>query len=199
MSVIVAVVATKGGACKTTTAVSLTVALEEGIVGPVRLLDTDPQGTAGKWLPWRSHSLRPTSANEVRQATAGEGVTIVDTQPAATDSAVAVMEAADLLVAPTRLGVGDLDAFNQLCRMVTPDLVVPCAFKARTTSHTQALKLLRERFGDRVSAPVPDSVIVDTAQNNQGGISTRHPVARAYADAADSLTHLLKGVNTHHG
>ena len=199
MSIIVAVIATKGGACKTTTAVSLTVAIEEGIVGPVRLLDTDPQGTAAKWLPWRSHSLRPTSANEVRQATAGEGVTIVDTQPAATDSAVAVMEAADLLVAPTRLGVGDLDAFNQLCRMVTPDLVVPCAFKARTTSHTQALELLRERFGDRVTAPVPDSVIVDTAQNNQGGISTRHPVARAYADAADSLTHLLKGVNTHHG
>ena len=54
MSIIVAVVATKGGACKTTTAVSLTVALEEGIVGPVRLLDTDPQGTAAKWLPWRS-------------------------------------------------------------------------------------------------------------------------------------------------
>lgn len=197
MSTIVAVVATKGGACKTTTAVGLTIALDQSIVGPVSLIDTDPQATASAWLPWRSKSLRPITADEVRQAAAGEGVTIIDTQPAATPSAVAVMEAADLIVAPTRLGPGDLKALNQLCRMVEPNLVVPVAMKVRTTSHVQGLALLKERFGDRLTVPVPDSVVVETAQETERPIPRWHPVGQAYADIADSLTHLLKGVKVH--
>lgn len=195
MSIIVAVVATKGGACKTTTAVGLATSLDESIVGPVGLIDTDPQATASSWLRMRSKSLRPTRADEVRQAAAGEGVTIIDTQPAATPSAVAVMEAADLIVAPTRLGPGDLKALNQLCRMVEPDLVVPVAMKTRSTSHAQGLELLKERFGDRVTVPVPDSVVVETAQETERAIPRWHLVGQAYAEIADSLTHLLKGVN----
>ena len=197
MSLVVAVVATKGGAGKTTTSVALATALDQSIVGPVRLLDTDPQATASSWLPWRSKCLRPTSASEVREASAGEGVVIVDTQPAATESAVAVMEAADLIVTPTRLGPGDLRALNQLCRMVEPDLVVPFARKARSKSHEQALRILGERFQERLTTPVPDSVAVEAAQEAEKPIPARHPVGQAYAAIADSLAHLLKGVNTH--
>lgn len=197
MSIIVAIVATKGGAGKTTTAVALTVALDQATVGPVGLIDTDPQATASAWLPWRSKSLRPTTADEVRAAAVGEGVTIVDTQPAATPSCVAVIEAADLLVAPTRLGPGDLSALNQLCRMIDPDLVVPIAVLGRTKSHTQALEILRERFGGRLSSPVPQSIVVETAQEGEQPISSRHAVGLAYADVAHHLTHLLMGVSTH--
>ncbi len=197
MSIIVAVVATKGGAGKTTTAVALTVALDQALVGPVGLIDTDPQATASAWLPWRSKSLRPTTAAEVRDAAVGEGVVIVDTQPAATASCVAVIEAADLLIAPTRLGPGDLAALNQLCRMIEPDLVVPVAVLGRTRSHTQALEILHERFGDRLAPAVPHSIVVETAQEGEQPIPSRHAVGLAYAEVADTLTHLLKGVGTH--
>ena len=197
MSFLVAVVATKGGAGKTTTAVALTIALDQATVGPVNLIDTDPQATASAWLPWRSKSLRPTTAAEVRAAAAGEGVTIIDTQPAATPSCVAVIEAADLLVAPTRLGPGDLAALNQLCRMIEPDLVVPVAVLGRTRSHAQALEILAERFGDRLTVPVPHSIVVETAQEGERPLPSQHAVAVAYSEVAGTLTHLLRGVSAH--
>lgn len=62
MGIIVAIVATKGGAGKSTTAVALATSLDESIVGPVDLIDTDSQATASSWLPWRSRSLRPLTA-----------------------------------------------------------------------------------------------------------------------------------------
>lgn len=75
MGIIVAIVATKGGAGKSTTAVALATSLDESIVGPVDLIDTDPQATASSWLPWRSKSLRPLTADDVRAAVQEGGVT----------------------------------------------------------------------------------------------------------------------------
>lgn len=108
----------KGGAGKTTLAAHLAVAAEQQGLGPVVLIDTDPQGSLSAW--WNSReggnpALATSSLAELQgklQALAAAGVSLVviDTPPAITAAITDVAKLADLVLIPTRPSPHDLRA-----------------------------------------------------------------------------------------
>lgn len=181
---IVTVAATKGGVGKTTTAVEFAHELREmgRVVG---LLDLDPQGTARRWLPDLAvPAPNPCVLREhVEQVAEAFEVLVIDTPPGASATALAAYEAADVLVAVTRPGPGDLDALAQLARVVEPDVVLVAQFDRRRTLHAQALELVQQRFANRVPMPVPSAASVERAQAAGEPLPVLSPPAIAYRDA----------------
>ncbi|MBS0472890.1 MAG: ParA family protein [Proteobacteria bacterium] len=108
----------KGGSGKTTLSGHLAVEAEMAGVGPVALIDTDPQGSLSHWWNARQ-SATPHFAKvgllELGQAlnqlrTAGIRLAVIDTPPAITASIAQVVAHADLVIIPTRPSPHDLRA-----------------------------------------------------------------------------------------
>lgn len=187
---IVAIVGTKGGSGKSTTAVCL--AYEAfGRGRDVLLLDLDPQATAAEWAPELSkHVPDLRSADAVTAAGAGHDLVLIDTPPGAAPQAVAALKAADTVVAVTGLGPGDMRGLQHLLRMVDPDLIVPTRRDARRAIHAHALAALRSRWPESLTDPVPMAAVVERAQANQTALPLLAPAAVAYRTIYDRLTKL---------
>lgn len=106
MALKIAVVNTKGGVGKTTTAVYLAaVACKEGM--SVELLDADPQGSASSWaeIAAEGGSPLPFSVSPANKVTLGRpsslDLTVIDTPPGAADIIQSAIDAADVVVVPT--------------------------------------------------------------------------------------------------
>ncbi len=108
----------KGGSGKTTLSGHLAVEADNAGIGPVALIDTDPQGSLSHWWNAR-HSSTPYFAKVgllelgdaltgLRQA--GVKLAVIDTPPAITSSISQVVAHADLVVVPTRPSPHDLRA-----------------------------------------------------------------------------------------
>ncbi len=108
----------KGGSGKTTLSGHLAVEAEQAGLGPVSLIDTDPQGSLAQWWNARD-AVTPHFANvqlaelgdaldHMRQA--GIKLAVIDTPPAVTESISRVVAHADLVVVPTRPSPHDLRA-----------------------------------------------------------------------------------------
>jgi chromosome partitioning protein len=134
----------KGGAGKTTLCGHL--AVEAEMRGnQTALLDTDPQGGLASWWNVRAAEsprfFRPaggalrTTLDELRAA--GYAYTIIDTPPAITDSIIASIAEADLVVVPTKPSPHDLRAVG-----ATVDLVA-AAGKPMVFVLTQAIQRAR--------------------------------------------------------
>ncbi|MGH3233466.1 MAG: ParA family protein [Streptosporangiaceae bacterium] len=184
---IVAVAGTKGGSGKTTTAVCLAQeAAGRGV--DVLLLDLDPQGTATEWVPELSkHVPAVRNAQEVAALGADRELVLIDTPPGAAAQALAALEAADVVVAVTGLGPGDMRGLQHLLRMVEPDLIVPVRRDARRTIHAHALEALRSRWPERITDPVPMSAAIERAQADQASLPLLAPAAIAYRGIYESL------------
>jgi chromosome partitioning protein len=123
---IVALVSQKGGVGKTTLAGHLAVEAEKTGAGPVALLDTDPQGSLAAWWNTRTKETPLFAQAEIASlrtqlsalADAGIKLVMIDTPPAITENIRAVVQAADLVVIPTRPSPHDLRAVG-----ATVDLV----------------------------------------------------------------------------
>jgi chromosome partitioning protein len=184
---IVAIAGTKGGVAKTSTAVCI--ALEASARGrEVLILDLDPQGTAREWAPeLTKHVPQVRSAAEITALATGHDLVILDTPPGAPPQAVAALEAADVVVAVTGLGPGDMRGLQHLLRMVDPDLIVPTRRDARRAIHGHGLAALRSRFPDLVTEPVPMSAAVERAQADQSDLPWLSPAAIAYRSVYERL------------
>jgi chromosome partitioning protein len=108
----------KGGSGKTTLSGHLAVEADSAGVGPVALIDTDPQGSLSHWWNARE-SASPHFAKvgllELGQALAqlkasGIRLAVIDTPPAITASISQVVAHADLVIVPTRPSPHDLRA-----------------------------------------------------------------------------------------
>jgi len=102
----IAVVNTKGGVGKTTTAIYLaTVASAQG--KSTELLDADPQGSATSWAEIATEGGVPlpfqvSPANKITLSRASSSdLTVIDTPPGAADIIQAAIDAADVVVVPT--------------------------------------------------------------------------------------------------
>ena len=108
----------KGGSGKTTLSGHLAVEAQSAGVGPVALIDTDPQGSLSQW--WNARSApEPLFAKvgtlELGEALhdlrdAGISLAVIDTPPAITQSIAHVISYADLVILPTRPSPHDLRA-----------------------------------------------------------------------------------------
>jgi chromosome partitioning protein len=110
----VAVIAQKGGVGKTTLALHL--AVEAAKVGPVTIIDMDPQSSAAQWADNREArqpvvvSCPPTRLAITLQAARRNGtrVAFIDTAPAVESPALAAVRAADFCLIVSRPGILDL-------------------------------------------------------------------------------------------
>ncbi|HEY8948552.1 MAG TPA: ParA family protein [Rhizomicrobium sp.] len=108
----------KGGSGKTTLSGHLAVEADKAGIGPVALIDTDPQGSLAQW--WNAREA-PTphfaqvGVLELDEALAhlekaGMKLVVIDTPPAITGSISHVVAHADLVLVPTRPSPHDLRA-----------------------------------------------------------------------------------------
>ena len=108
----------KGGTGKTTLSGHLAVEAQNAGVGPVALIDTDPQGSLSHWWNARTASeplfvkVGPFELGNALEHLARSGVklAVIDTPPAITESISNVIGHADLVVLPTRPSPHDLRA-----------------------------------------------------------------------------------------
>jgi chromosome partitioning protein len=108
----------KGGSGKTTLSGHLAVEADRAGVGPVALIDTDPQGSLSLWWNAReaaSPQFAKVGLLELGDALAhleksGVRLAVIDTPPAITASISQVVAHADLVVVPTRPSPHDLRA-----------------------------------------------------------------------------------------
>lgn len=111
----------KGGAGKTTIAAHLAVAADQAKVGPVVLIDTDPQGSLSDW--WNSReaqtpalataTLDELPAKLIALKAAGVALAVIDTPPAITEAIRDVVQQADFVLIPTRPSPHDMRAVGQ--------------------------------------------------------------------------------------
>lgn len=115
---VVVLASQKGGSGKTTLSGHLAVEAEQAGVGPVALIDCDPQGSLSEW--WNSRSaptphfvkvgLLELSDALAQLNQAGFRLAVIDTPPAITSSISRVVAHADLVIVPTRPSPHDLRA-----------------------------------------------------------------------------------------
>lgn len=158
---VIAIVHTKGGVGKTTSAIYLAAAASHAGIS-VTVLDADPQGSAVDWaeaakeagaplpFPVQSANARSLRANPESQ------LTIIDTPPGTAGAIDSAIEAADLVIVPT--GVSPLDV-----RRVWPTLDVtahrPTAIlltsvDLRTTLATEVRELLETEDVPVIRTPI---------------------------------------------
>ncbi len=175
---IICVVQQKGGAGKTTLVSNLAVAyLAEGKT--VGLLDTDPQGSLGKWLDIREESLGVNEKLQFATATAygisralrGIGdeadVILVDTPPKADSDIRQVLRESDLVLIPVSASQADVWATHD---------ILDLADRAGKPTH---IMLNRTRSGTRVGEDVAKSVAGLEAKPLQATLANRVIYAEA--------------------
>lgn len=136
----------KGGAGKTTIAAHVAVAAELGGVGPVVLIDTDPQGSLSAWWNSRSAdapalaaaSLAELPAKLTALAAAGVTLAVIDTPPAVAPAIREVVRLADLVLIPTRPSPHDLRAVGSTVD-IARDAGKPFAFVVTQAKPTARL------------------------------------------------------------
>ena len=114
---VIGIASRKGGSGKTTLSAHLAVAAEAADVGPVAVMDADPQGgLAGWWNARKAETPRWIDPAHGLQAAvkaaeaAGYGVLLIDTPPSRSETITEVMALVDLVVIPVRPSPNDLRA-----------------------------------------------------------------------------------------
>ena len=177
---VLALLARKGGAGKTTLAVHLAVAAVQA-GRRVLLVDADPQGSAADW--WRTRSadapeLVQCEAEQVADVAAaarrdGVDLVVVDTRPSVQADTVALARLADLVLIPTRPAILDLRAIGATAEVVR-------SVKAR------ALVVL-----NAVPAGRGDAEAALTAEARQALNAYKVPVCLVALGARAALSHAL--------
>lgn len=122
---IIAVIAEKGGAGKTTLSLDLAVtAVQKG--HKVAILDVDPQATASKWtdrrteqLPWvvPTHAVRLSSAIDQAKRQ-GVDFIMIDTPPHSSTDAAEAARRADIVVSPVEPHLFGLETISKLADLL---------------------------------------------------------------------------------
>ena len=191
----------KGGSGKTTLAAHIAVAAEQAKVGPVVLLDTDPQGSLAAWWNSReaeapalaSSTLAELPAKLQALAAAGFALAVIDTPPAIAEAIRDVVRLADLVLIPARPSPHDLRAVGS-----TVDLAQeagrPFAFavtqaKATARLTVQAVAALSQH------GPVAPAIVHDRVDYAASMVDGRTVLESAPASkSADEVRELLSFV-----
>lgn len=168
MRTVIAVTNVKGGVGKTTSAVYLAAAAVRSGRGPVVVVDADPQASSAEWLeesPVAGVRVieAPTARLVERAMDAGrERLAIVDCPPGDEKTVRAVLERADAVVIPTRVGGPEPSRVRATLEMLAPGArrgIVVCAARSGTRDLDDTVASWRES-GELVWGVVPERVAI---------------------------------------
>src|ERR1044072_9162025 len=131
---VLAMASQKGGSGKTTLSGHLAVQAQRSGMGPVVLIDIDPQGSLAEWWNDREDELPAFAQTTVARLSAaletlraqGFKLAVIDTPPAITMAIQSVIGVAELIVVPTRPSPHDLRAVGatvDLCERAGKPLI----------------------------------------------------------------------------
>jgi chromosome partitioning protein len=123
---VVVIASQKGGVGKTTLTGHLGVMADSMGLGPVALIDTDPQGSLADWWNAREADTPLFSSVEAnnlsehlkRMKEHGFKLVFIDTPPSVTDAIKTVVGVADLVLIPTRPSPHDLRAVGKTIEII---------------------------------------------------------------------------------
>jgi chromosome partitioning protein len=147
---------TKGGAGKTTISAHLAVEAERQGMGPVAIIDTDPQASLARWWNARRAETPTFAQTTIKSLTiqlqtlqeAGYRLVVIDTPGADVSHTRSILREADLVLVPSRPSPLDLGTLNATVEMVEaerkPLMFVLNAVTARTRISAQAVMALSQ-------------------------------------------------------
>lgn len=185
-----AVVNSKGGVGKTTTAVALAEVLAEN--GPAALVDLDRQGSATTWHHLAAEAGTPMEAELVHDlhpmpATAR----VIDTPPGDPDAIRSAMSAADLVIVPSPPGLLDLrrvgPTLTAAGRAGTPGVVLLTMVASRSADVPAAREVLDTVGLPTLDASIPRLVAISRAAGGPLSFALLDPWRSALAEALELL------------
>lgn len=182
---------TKGGVGKSTTTIFLACAAHERGI-PVRVVDLDRQGTTTAWAQAAASDERLPFAVSTALLDDDPGVlTIVDTPPGEAKAIQAAIDAADLVVIPSRATPADLTRVYPTVKATAhkPTVVVLTSIRLGTRLLEQAREILESDGFVAANTAIPQREAIAAAF---GTVPTRY---HGYGDLLDELldTGLLEG------
>ncbi|AGF73952.1 chromosome partitioning protein [Bartonella australis AUST/NH1] len=179
----------KGGPGKTTLAGHIAVAAELAGIGPVVMIDTDPQGSLAAWWNAReaespafaSSTIKDLSTKLEALAQAGFKLVVIDTPPAITTSIESVVELADLVLIPARPSPHDLRAvgstvdivnaakrpFAFIATQAKPNARLTVQAMATLSAHGEVAPVLVHDRVDFASSMIDGQTVQETGPNGR--------------------------------
>lgn len=153
---VISMSSTKGGGGKTSLAAHLAVEAVKRNVGPVAIIDTDPQASLAQWWNLRESetpafiqtTLEGLSGQLKALADAGYQLVVIDTPGADVGFTRSVLKHCDLAIVPSRPSPLDLGTLNRTVEMIEaegkPLMFVLNAVTPRTRISAQAMMALSQ-------------------------------------------------------